>query len=74
MAVTALWPVKSRLDKVIAYVQNPEKVTEEFAAENAALHTIGGVVEYAADEAKTERREFVSCINCSESIAAKEYL
>ena len=74
MAVTALWPVKSRLDKVIAYVQNPEKVTEEYAAENAALHTIGGVVEYAADNTKTERREFVSCINCSESTAVKEFL
>ena len=74
MAVTALWPVKSRLDKVITYVRNPEKVTEEFAAENAALHTIGGVMEYAADDAKTERREYVSCLNCSEATAAKEFL
>ena len=74
MAVTALWPIKSRLDKVISYVRNPEKVTEEFAAENAALHTIGGVMEYAADDAKTERREYVSCLNCSEATAAKEFL
>ena len=74
MAVTALWPVKSRLDKVIAYVQNPEKVTEDYAAETAALHTICGVIEYAADNAKTERREYVSCLNCSEATAAKEFL
>ena len=74
MAVTALWPVKSRLDKVITYVRNPEKVTEEFAAENAALHVISGVMEYAADEAKTERREYVSCLNCSEDTASKEFL
>ena len=74
MAVTALWPVKTRLDKVIAYVQNPEKVTEEYAAETAALHTIGDVMEYTADDAKTEQREYVSCINCSEATAAKEFL
>ena len=30
MAVTSLWPIKGRVDKVIAYVQNPEKVTEEY--------------------------------------------
>ena len=74
MAVTAIWPVKTRLDKVISYVQNPEKTIVEYAADNAALHIIDGVMDYAADESKTERREYVSCINCSESTAAKEFL
>ena len=73
MAVTALWPVKSRLDKVISYVQNPEKITQEYYAENVAIHIIDGVLEYAADDSKTERREYVTCINCSESTAAKEF-
>ena len=74
MAVTAIWPVKSRLDKVISYVQNPEKITEEYYAENAAMHIIDGILEYAGDDSKTERREYVSCINCSESTATKEFL
>ena len=72
MAVTSLWPIKNRLDKVIRYVENPEKTVESFYSENAAMHVIDGVVEYAADDAKTERREYVTCLNCSEGTAAKE--
>ena len=60
MAVTSLWPIKYRLDKVINYVRNPEKITEEYYSENAAMHVIDGVLEYAADDTKTERREYVS--------------
>ena len=37
MAVTSLWPIKYRLDKVINYVRNPEKITEEYYSENAAV-------------------------------------
>ena len=74
MAVTSLWPIRNRPDKVISYIQNPEKVTEEYFAENSALHIIDGVLDYASDDDKTERREYVSCINCSESTAAKEFL
>lgn len=73
MAVTSIWPIKNNLKSVIDYVQNPEKITEEYYTENAALHIIDGVVEYAADEVKTERRQYVSCINCAELTAAKEF-
>ena len=73
MAVTSIWPIKNRLDKVIRYVENPEKITEEYYSENAAMHIIDGVVEYAADETKTERREYVTCLNCNEGHAAKEF-
>ena len=54
MAVTSIWPIKGRVDKVIAYVRNPEKVTEEYLSWKAALHVIDGVVQYAADDTKTE--------------------
>ena len=63
MAVTSIWPIKNRLDKVIRYVENPEKITEEYYSENAAMHIIDGVVQYAADDTKTERREYVTCLN-----------
>ena len=74
MAVTSIWPIKNSLKSVIAYVQNPEKVTEEHYADTASMHIIDGVLEYAADEVKTERRQYVSCINCSELTAAIEFL
>ena len=74
MAVTSIWPVKGRVDKVIAYVQNPEKITEEYYTENAALHIIDGVVQYAADDTKTERMEFVTCLNCNADTATEEFM
>ena len=63
MAVTAIWPIKGRVGKVIDYARNPEKVHESSYEEQAALHAIDGVVEYAANEMKTEERAFVSCLN-----------
>ena len=74
MAVTSLWPIKGRVDKVITYVRNPEKITEEYYSENAALHVIDGVVQYAADDTKTERREYVSCLNCDEATATEQFV
>ena len=74
MAVTSLWPIKYRLDKVINYVRNPEKITEEYYSENAAMHIIDGVLEYAADDTKTERREYVTCLNCGEQTAARDFV
>ena len=74
MAVTSLWPIKDRLDKVINYVRNPEKTTEEYYSENAAMHVIDGVMEYAADDTKTERREYVTCLNCGEQTAAQDFV
>lgn len=56
MAVTSIWPIKGRVDRVINYARNPEKTTEAVYDELAALHTIDNVVEYAADEIKTECR------------------
>ena len=75
MAVTAIWPIKGRVDKVIAYARNPEKTQESSHEELSALHAIEGVVEYAADDIKTERRSYVSCVNLlSEVTAAQEFI
>ena len=73
MAVTSIWPINGPPRKVIDYARNPEKTTEQGLDELAALHTINGVVEYAADEMKTETRSYVTCLNCtSEETAAEE--
>ena len=75
MAVTSIWPIKGRIDKVIDYARNPEKTTERSIHEVAALHAIDDVVEYAVDDMKTEVRSYVSCLNCtSEENAAAEFL
>ena len=74
MAVTSLWPVKSKLSHVINYIRNPEKTVTEGLNNLAALHQINGVMEYAANDVKTERRELVTGINCNESYAAKQFM
>jgi len=75
MAVTSIWPIKSNVRYVIDYARNPEKTVEQVPEAMAKLHTIDGVVEYAADELKTETRAYVSCINCScEEKAADEFM
>lgn len=74
MAVTSIWPVKSRITSVIDYARNPEKTTERSHGDISALHTIDGVVEYAADDIKTETRAFVSTINCREDTAAEQFM
>ena len=75
MAVTSIWPIKGRVDIVINYAMNPEKTTEKTSGEVAALHQIDGVIQYAADEMKTETRSYVTCLNCtSEETAAAEFM
>ena len=59
-AVTSIWPIKGRVDQVIHYARNPEKTTE---ASRKKLHEIEGIVDYAADDLKTERCTYVTGIN-----------
>lgn len=73
MAVTAIWPIKGRLDKVINYARNPEKTTEASYKEVSSLHAVDEVLEYAANDMKTERRSYVSCLNCREDTAAEQF-
>ena len=74
MAVTSIWPIKGRVDQVITYARNPEKTTEDVSLNQAQLHAIDGVVEYAVDDIKTEQRCYVTGINCREDIAAKQFM
>ena len=73
MAVTSIWPIKGRVDKVINYARNPEKTHDKERL--SELHEIEGVVEYAADEMKTEKRAYVTCLHLhSEETAAQEFM
>lgn len=74
MAVTSIWPIKGRFNKIITYVRNPEKTTEQVLPDMTALHAINDVVEYTTDEVKTEQRSYVSCIECTEETAAQKFL
>ncbi len=75
MAVTSIWPIKGNVKYVIDYARNPEKTQENPSDVIANLHAINGVIEYAADDLKTETRAYVSCINCrSEEAAADQFM
>ena len=73
MAVTSIWPIKGRVEDVIKYAGNPEKASEENEKALSALHAVDDVVEYAADEMKTEKRLYVTGINCTEKNAIKRF-
>ena len=74
MAVTSIWPIKGRIDKVIRYAENPEKTTAEVKKSLAPLHAIDGVIQYAANDMKTEKRLYVTGINCRTDIAAQQFM
>lgn len=75
VAVTSIWYVNRSPAFLIDYAINPAKTHEGIVAEVSQLHTVGNVIEYAADEIKTETREFVTCIGCiSVETAAKEFM
>ena len=75
MAVTSIWPRSGRVNQLIDYARNPEKTSEISADSVAALHAIDGVIQYTVNDVKTEKRAYVSCLNCtSEDLAAEEFL
>lgn len=75
MAVTSIWYVNCSPAFLIDYAINPAKTHEEIAPEISQLHTVGNVIEYAADDLKTETRELVTCLGCiSVETATKEFM
>ena len=60
MAVTKIWPVRDRFDKVLDYAANAKKTD----ADIEEYHALDGVIDYAADGDKTEKCFYVSGVNC----------
>lgn len=71
MATTAIWDVTDRLDRVIDYATNPDK-TENNDFPNPAFHGLQQVLEYTAQDAKTEKQFYVTGINCDPATACKQ--
>ena len=74
MAVTSIWPITGNPGNVIDYAANPQKTTEGGLSELAALHAIDNVVEYTADQIKTEKCQYVSGVNCIPSDAKNRFM
>ena len=67
MAVTAIWDVKEGLDRVICYVAKSSKTWNGQYASAAKYHALENVLQYTADQMKTEKQFYVSGINCEEN-------
>lgn len=74
MAVTSIWPISGAFAPVIDYAVNPEKTSVQNLDAVATLHAIDNVVEYAANDLKTEKRMFVTGINCSSPYYSQSFL
>ena len=74
MAVTKIWPIKNSFAAPIIYVQNSEKTLNPNAdMPEESLQALEDVIEYAANEDKTEMKYYVSTINCNKRCARDEF-
>ena len=71
MATTAIWAVKSRLGHVLSYAENKEK-TANAEWSKVDYQSMRDVMDYAMNDAKTEKQYYVSGWNCSPLIAREE--
>ncbi|MCM1500586.1 MAG: relaxase/mobilization nuclease domain-containing protein [Clostridium sp.] len=60
MATTGFWPVKDRLKEVIDYADNPNKTTDKKYLDV----DLYAALRYAVDDDKTDKKMYVSAINC----------
>ncbi len=76
MAVTKIWDIRRSLAAPIEYVSNEEKTANPDAKAGRSeeeLQALDDVIEYAANEDKTEMKYFVSTINCNKTFARDEF-
>ena len=73
MAVTHLKSVTFRLDHILEYVKNPEKTSKDKLTDDE-LKKLDGVIQYAADEDKTELALYVDGINCNPATACEQFV
>ena len=65
MATTGFWPIKGRLKDAIDYAENPDKTTDrKFLDED-----LYSALRYAANDEKTDKKMYVSAINCPRQLA-----
>lgn len=71
MATTAIWDVTDRLERVIDYATNPHK-TENLDFSDPAFQSLHNVLEYTAQDSKTEQQFYVTGFNCDPAIACEQ--
>ena len=74
MAVTKIWPVRGNLARPLRYVENPEKTGTEIEMDDSDLQSLSDVMQYAANEEKTEHRYFVTGIRCYPETARTQFM
>lgn len=70
MAATRILSIKGRLDNVINYVTNPEKIDGSRYTDTEP-QALTDVIDYAEDRAKTHNKVYVSGINLSPDIVCE---
>ena len=65
MATTGFWPIKGRLKDAIDYAENPDKTTDSKYLDE----DLYSALRYAANDAKTDKKMYVSAINCPKQLA-----
>lgn len=73
MAVTSIWGIKGRFDRVLSYAVNPEKTVKENPDALKNLHSVDNLILYTTDEIKTEKCLYVTGIKCSPETAAEDF-
>ncbi len=68
MATTGFWPVKSRLKDVIDYAENPDKTIDRKCVDEDLWY----IIRYAENDRKTDKKMYVSGINCSPKTAYEQ--
>ena len=68
MATTGFWPVRGKLKKVLDYADNPDKTTERKYLDEDLYQTL----RYTEQDEKTDKKKYVSGINCSAAFACQE--
>jgi len=73
MATTKIWSIRDSLGRVVDYAENPEK-TENPNYSDTEIQGLYDVMNYAADEHKTEMQYYVSGVNCVLDIAREQMI
>lgn len=71
MATTAIWDVTDRLERVIDYATNPNK-TENLDFSDHIFQGLNNVLEYTAQDSKTEQQFYVTGLNCDPTTACEQ--
>lgn len=87
MAVTAIWNIKGQLSRLVNYVENPAKTKNPDYMENQAMadvihlameqesaKALQNVIDYAANDEKTDKRYYVTGVNCTPASARDEMM